>query len=171
MNSTRRRVAMATVIGTTIEWYDFFIYGTAAGLVFSQLFFAPAGAEIGLLLSFATVGISFVFRPLGAFLAGHFGDRIGRRAMLVLTLVLMGGATSLIGLLPTYETAVVQSTGNVLSVGAYLLGMFVVAVVATLLLRDRPGVDLGVDNQAEQEAGATVLGARRELGTVHGVAS
>jgi hypothetical protein len=59
----------------------------------------------------------------------------------------------------------VQSTGNVLSVGAYLLGMFVVAVVATLLLRDRPGIDLGVDNQAEQEAGATVLGARRELGT------
>jgi MFS family permease len=103
--ATQRRVAMATVVGTTIEWYDFFIYGTAAGLVFSQLFFAPAGAEIGLLLSFATVGISFVFRPLGAFLAGHFGDRIGRRAMLVLTLLLMGGATSLIGLLPTYETA------------------------------------------------------------------
>ncbi|MBB3053173.1 MFS family permease [Prauserella isguenensis] len=100
-----RRVAFATVIGTTIEWYDFFIYGTAAGLVFSQLFFAPAGSEIGLLLSFATVGISFVFRPLGAFLAGHFGDRIGRRAMLVITLVMMGGATALIGLLPTYENA------------------------------------------------------------------
>ena len=103
--ATQRRVAMATIVGTTIEWYDFFIYSTAAGLVFSQVFFAPAGAELGLLLSFATVGISFVFRPLGAVLAGHFGDRIGRRAMLVLTLLLMGGATSLIGLLPTYETA------------------------------------------------------------------
>ncbi|MBY4274891.1 MHS family MFS transporter [Rhodococcus fascians] len=103
--ANQRRVAMATVVGTTIEWYDFFIYSTAAGLVFSQVFFAPAGTELGLLLSFATVGISFVFRPFGAVLAGHFGDRIGRRAMLVLTLLLMGGATSLIGLLPTYETA------------------------------------------------------------------
>ncbi|HLU54145.1 MAG TPA: MFS transporter [Pseudonocardia sp.] len=103
--ATNRRVAMATMIGTTIEWYDFFIYGTAAGLVFSQLFFAPAGPRIGLLLAFATVGISFVFRPLGAVLAGNLGDRYGRRAMLVLTLLLMGGATSLIGLLPTYETA------------------------------------------------------------------
>jgi MFS family permease len=103
--ANQRRVALATVVGTTIEWYDFFIYATAAGLVFSQLFFAPAGGEIGLLLSFATVGISFFFRPLGAFLAGHFGDRIGRRAMLVFTLLLMGAATSLIGLLPTYETA------------------------------------------------------------------
>src|SRR5690606_7088841 len=103
--ATNRRVAMATMIGTTIEWYDFFIYGTAAGLVFSQLFFAPAGPRIGLLLAFATVGISFVFRPLGAVLAGNLGERYGRRAMLVLTLLLMGGATSLIGLLPTYETA------------------------------------------------------------------
>jgi len=91
--ATNRRVAMATMIGTTIEWYDFFIYGTAAGLVFSQLFFAPAGPRIGLLLAFATVGISFVFRPLGAVLAGNLGDRYGRRAMLVLTLLLMGGAT------------------------------------------------------------------------------
>ncbi|WP_432511496.1 MFS transporter [Kineococcus sp. SYSU DK001] len=103
--ATRRRVAVATLVGTTIEWYDFFIYGTAAGLVFSKVFFAPAGPQVGLLLSFATVGVSFLFRPLGAFLAGHFGDRIGRRAVLVLTLVLMGGATALIGLLPTYATA------------------------------------------------------------------
>ncbi|WP_432534642.1 MFS transporter [Kineococcus arenarius] len=101
----RRRIAMATLVGTTIEWYDFFIYGTAAGLVFAQAFFAPAGERIGLLLAFATVGVSFLFRPLGAFLAGHFGDRIGRRAVLVLTLVLMGGATTLIGVLPTYDSA------------------------------------------------------------------
>jgi MFS family permease len=101
--STQRRVALATIIGTTIEWYDYFIYATGAALVFAQLFFKPAGENIALLLSFATVGISFLFRPLGAFLAGHFGDLIGRRAMLVLTLILMGGATTLIGALPTYS--------------------------------------------------------------------
>jgi MFS family permease len=103
--SIQRRVAVATIIGTTVEWYDFFIYATAAGLVFADLFFRPAGAKIGLLMSFGSVGISFLFRPLGAFLAGHFGDRLGRRAMLVLTLLLMGCATTLIGVLPTYATA------------------------------------------------------------------
>ncbi|MGN6404725.1 MFS transporter [Sinomonas sp.] len=101
--TTQRRVALATIIGTTIEWYDYFIYATGAALVFAELFFKPAGENIALLLSFATVGISFLFRPLGAFLAGHFGDIIGRRAMLVLTLILMGGATTLIGALPTYS--------------------------------------------------------------------
>ena len=100
--ASQRRIAFATIIGTTIEWYDFFIYATSAGLVFAQLFFQPAGKEIALLLSFATVGISFLFRPLGAFLAGHFGDVIGRRAMLVVTLILMGAATTLIGALPTF---------------------------------------------------------------------
>ncbi|KUM29542.1 MFS transporter [Arthrobacter sp. EpRS66] len=103
--ANQRRVAFATVIGTTVEWYDFFIYATAAGLVFSKLFFEPAGQEIALLISFASVGLSFLFRPLGAFLAGHFGDKIGRRAMLVLTLALMGASTTLIGVLPTYDTA------------------------------------------------------------------
>jgi MFS family permease len=98
-----RRVAMATVIGTTIEWYDFFLYASAAGLVFAHLFFAPAGPQIAILLSFASVGVSFLFRPFGAFLAGHFGDKIGRKTMLVVTLILMGSATMLIGVLPTYE--------------------------------------------------------------------
>jgi MFS family permease len=97
-----RRVAFATVIGTTIEWYDFFLYASAAGLVFGALFFAPAGPEFATILSFATVGVSFLFRPLGAFLAGHYGDKIGRKAMLVITLILMGAATTLIGVLPTY---------------------------------------------------------------------
>ena len=100
-----RRVALATLIGTTVEWYDFFIYATAAGLVFSTLFFEPAGKEIATLISFASVGLSFLFRPLGAFLAGHYGDKIGRKAMLVITLLLMGTATTLIGVLPTYATA------------------------------------------------------------------
>jgi MFS family permease len=99
----RRRVVFATVIGTTVEWYDFFIYAFAAGLVFGQVFFAGLG-ENSLLLSFATVGVSFLFRPLGAFLAGHLGDRYGRKVILMVTLILMGLATSLIGLLPTYAT-------------------------------------------------------------------
>ncbi|WP_396668712.1 MFS transporter [Microbacterium sp. R86528] len=101
-SADRRRVVFATVVGTTVEWYDFFIYAAAAGLVFSQIFFEPLGAQAALLLSFATVGLSFLFRPLGAFLAGHFGDKYGRRVVLVFTLVLMGGATTLVGLLPTY---------------------------------------------------------------------
>ncbi|MEU4362615.1 MFS transporter [Promicromonospora sp. NPDC023987] len=100
--TSQRRIAFATIIGTTIEWYDFFIYATSAGLVFAQLFFQPAGEDVALLLSLATVGISFLFRPLGAFLAGHFGDIIGRRTMLVSTLVLMGAATTLIGVLPAF---------------------------------------------------------------------
>ena len=100
--SDRRRVVFATVVGTTVEWYDFFIYAQAAGLVFGTLFFAPAGEGMGTILSFLTVGISFLFRPLGAFLAGHFGDKYGRRIVLVVTLVLMGVATTLVGLLPTY---------------------------------------------------------------------
>ncbi|WP_156760108.1 MFS transporter [Microbacterium karelineae] len=101
--SERRRVVAATVIGTTIEWYDFFIFAAAAGLVFGQLYFAPAGSAAATLLAFATVGVSFLFRPLGAFLAGSLGDRYGRRIVLTFTLVLMGAATTLVGLLPTYE--------------------------------------------------------------------
>ncbi|GAA3593961.1 MFS transporter [Klugiella xanthotipulae] len=97
-----RRVAVATVVGTTIEWYDFFLYANAAGLVFAQLYFEPAGPQLAILLSFGSVGVSFLFRPLGAFLAGHFGDILGRKAMLVITLILMGASTVLIGVLPTY---------------------------------------------------------------------
>ncbi|WP_127819329.1 MFS transporter [Microbacterium sp. CPCC 204701] len=98
----RRRVVFATVVGTTVEWYDFFIYATAVGLVFGELFFAPLGANSAL-IAFATVGVSFLFRPLGAFLAGHFGDKYGRKVVLMWTLILMGAATALIGVLPTYE--------------------------------------------------------------------
>lgn len=103
--TSQRRVAFATIAGTTVEWYDFMIYAQAAGLVFTRLMFEPAGERFALILSFASVGISFLFRPLGAFLAGHFGERVGRRAVLVATLLLMGVATTLIGLLPTYATA------------------------------------------------------------------
>lgn len=99
----RNKVLGAVVVGTMIEWYDFFIYAFMANLVFAQLFFAPAGESIGPLVALASIGISFLFRPLGAFLAGHFGDKLGRRPMLVLTLLLMGVATTLVGALPTYE--------------------------------------------------------------------
>ncbi|GEK87043.1 MFS transporter [Microbacterium aerolatum] len=98
----RRRVVFATVVGTTVEWYDFFIYATAVGLVFGQLFFSALGTNT-VILGFATVGISFLFRPLGAFLAGHFGDKLGRKRVLMWTLILMGAATALIGVLPTAE--------------------------------------------------------------------
>lgn len=98
----RRRVVVATVVGTTVEWYDFFIYAFAAGVVFANLFFEPMGPDFAQIVSFFSVGVSFLFRPLGAFLAGHFGDKIGRRPMLVITLLLMGVATTLVGLLPTH---------------------------------------------------------------------
>jgi MFS family permease len=101
-SADRRRVVFATVVGTTVEWYDFFIYATAVGLVFGQLFFAPLGANSAL-IAFATVGVSFLFRPLGAFLAGHLGDKLGRKLVLMWTLILMGLATALIGVLPTYD--------------------------------------------------------------------
>lgn len=104
MTKDEKKVAYATIVGTTVEWYDFFIYAAAAGLIFKDLFFAPAGNTLGTILAFATVGISFLFRPLGAFLAGYLGDRYGRRIVLVTTLVLMGIATTCIGLLPTYAS-------------------------------------------------------------------
>ncbi|PRI10829.1 MFS transporter [Leucobacter massiliensis] len=100
----RKRVVFATVVGTTVEWYDFFIYAQGAAFVFAALYFEPAGPAIAQILAFFTVGISFLFRPLGAFLAGHFGDKYGRRVVLMWTLILMGAATTLVGLLPTYAT-------------------------------------------------------------------
>jgi MFS transporter, MHS family, shikimate and dehydroshikimate transport protein len=98
-----RKVSLASFIGTTIEWYDYFLYGTAAALVFNQLFFPNVEPLIGTLSAFATFAVGFVARPLGGAIFGHYGDRIGRKAMLVLTLLMMGIATFLIGLLPTYE--------------------------------------------------------------------
>ena len=105
MTAEERKVVASTMAGTTIEWYDFFIYAQAAGLVFAPLFFEPAsGASSGVatIFSLATIGISFLFRPLGAIVAGQLGDKLGRKKMLVFTLMLMGTATVLIGVLPTY---------------------------------------------------------------------
>jgi metabolite-proton symporter len=95
-------VAVGSFVGTTIEWYDFFLYGTAAALVFSPLFFPEISPAIGLIASFATYAVGFLARPLGALVGGHVGDRIGRKAMLVASLMIMGVATTLIGVLPTY---------------------------------------------------------------------
>lgn len=240
--SDRRRVVFATVVGTTVEWYDVFLYASAAGLVFGQLFFAPAGPGIAQILWFLTVGLSFLFRPLGAFLAGHLGDKYGRRVVLRLTLTLMGVSTTLIGVLPTYDVIgvaapllliflrvlqgisaggewgaavlmavehapkakrglfgaspqlgtplglllasgmlglmaliapgdaflawgwrvpfllsfvlilVVEATGGTTAVTWYLAGMTVIGLLATLLLRDRSGIPLGPDHEAEQTA-------------------
>lgn len=100
----RRRVAAATTIGTAIEWYDYFLYAAVAGLVFNHVMFGQLDGGLATIVSFLTVGLSFLFRPLGAFLAGHYGDKLGRRTVLMVTLFAMGGATTLIGLLPTYET-------------------------------------------------------------------
>ena len=100
-----RRVAAASLIGTTIEWYDFFLYGTAAALIFNQLFFPSFSPLAGTLAAYATFAIGFIARPLGGILFGHFGDRIGRKRMLVMSLMIMGAATTAIGVLPTYSQA------------------------------------------------------------------
>lgn len=99
----RRRVLTGTLVGTVIEWYDFFIYALAANIVFAQLFFAPAGEEYQRIFSLVTIGLSFLFRPLGAAIAGRLGDRFGRKPLLVITLIMMGIATTTMGLLPTYD--------------------------------------------------------------------
>lgn len=102
--ASMRKVVAASAIGTTIEWYDFLIYATAASLVLNTLFFPTHDPLVGKLLSIGTIGVGFFARPLGAIILSHFGDRLGRKSMLILTLVSMGIATMLIGLLPTYET-------------------------------------------------------------------
>src|SRR6476661_8497939 len=99
-----RRALVAGTVGTAIEWYDFFLYGTAAALVFPKLFFPGASPYIGALASFATYAVGFAARPVGAAIFGHFGDRVGRKATLITTLLLMGIASALIGLLPGYDS-------------------------------------------------------------------
>ncbi|WP_343930887.1 MFS transporter [Tsukamurella strandjordii] len=98
----RRRVALASFVGTSVEWYDFYLYGTASALILGPLFFPSASPAGGVLAAFATYAVGFLARPLGGAIAGHLGDRIGRKRVLVASLVLMGLATSAIGLLPGY---------------------------------------------------------------------
>lgn len=98
-----RRVVFASLIGATIEWYDFFLYGVIAGIVFNQLYFPSHDPLVSMVLAYATFAVGFVARPLGGIVFGHFGDKLGRKQMLVLTILIMGVATVLIGVLPTYE--------------------------------------------------------------------
>ena len=121
----RRRAVLASTVGTTIEWYDFFLYGTAAALIFPKLFFHGSSPYMGVLASFATLFVGFAARPVGAAIFGHYGDRVGRKATLVITLVMMGVATFLIGVLPGHST----------------IGVF--APVLLVLLRVVQGIGVG----------------------------
>lgn len=112
-HTSMMRVTLASLFGTTLEFYDHFIFGTASALIFPHVFFANMSSNLALLLSLATYGIAFLARPIGAVIFGHFGDRIGRKNILVLALLIMGGSTFLIGCLPDYTIAG--------SLGAYLL--------------------------------------------------
>lgn len=120
-----RRVVMASVIGATIEWYDFFLYGVVAGIVFNKLYFPSSDALVSTMLAYGTFAAGFLSRPLGGVIFGHFGDKIGRKSMLILTLTIMGVSTFLIGLLPTYA-----------QIGVW-------APIGLLLLRILQGIGLG----------------------------
>ena len=122
---TIRRVVASALVGATIEWYDFFLYGVVAGIVFNKLYFPASDPVVATLLAYTTFAVGFVTRPLGGILFGHFGDKLGRKSMLILTLMIMGVATFLIGLVPTYE-----------SIGVW-------APIALLLLRVAQGIGLG----------------------------
>ena len=101
---TRRRAFTASLVGTSLEWYDYFIFASAAALVFNKLFFPSFDPLTGTLLSLATFTAGFVVRPLGAMVFGHFGDRVGRKQALTISLLIVGASTFLIGVLPTYAT-------------------------------------------------------------------
>lgn len=102
-NRKMRRIAIASGTGTVIEYYDFFVFATAAALIFPKVFFPALGSAAGVVASFATLGVAFVARPVGSVLFGHFGDRLGRKRTLVTTLLIMGLATVLVGVMPTAE--------------------------------------------------------------------
>lgn len=139
------RVVLASLIGTTIEWYDFFIYGTAAALIFNRLFFPTYDPLTGTLLAFATYAVGFLARPVGGVVFGHFGDCIGRKKLLMLSLALMGSATTAIGFLPTYAS--VEAFAPVALVGLRLIQGFAVGgewggavlLIAEYSPRDRRG--------------------------------
>jgi len=120
-----KRVVFASLIGATVEWYDFFLYGTVAGIVFSKLYFPTGDVFVSTMLAYTTFAVGFIARPLGGVIFGHFGDRIGRKSMLIMTLMIMGIATLLIGLVPTYD-----------QIGVW-------APIALLILRVLQGLGLG----------------------------
>ena len=99
-----RKVVIASLLGATIEWYDFFLYGVVAGIVFNKLYFPTADPFIGTIMAYSTFAIGYLARPLGGFIFGHYGDKLGRKRMLILTMLIMGIATMGIGLVPTYAS-------------------------------------------------------------------
>src|SRR4051794_21573384 len=101
--SVRLRALFSSAIGSAVEWYDYFLYGTMAGIIFGPLFFPSTKPGVSLMLSFASFALAFVVRPIGGIVFSHIGDRIGRKKTLVMTLSIMGGATVAMGLLPTYQ--------------------------------------------------------------------
>ena len=102
LKSSMRKVAITALAGTSIEWYDFFLYGAAAALIFPTAFFGEATPSTALILSLLTFAAGFIARPIGGIIFGHYGDRVGRKKTLVMALILMGVSSTLIGLLPTY---------------------------------------------------------------------
>jgi MFS transporter, MHS family, shikimate and dehydroshikimate transport protein len=149
-----KRIVLSSIIGTAVEWYDFLIYGIASALVFNKLFFPLSDPALGTIAAFGTYGVGFFARPLGAAIFGHFGDRVGRKAMLAITIVIMGLGTFLIGLLPTYG-----------QIG-------VAAPIALVVLRLLQGIGLGgewggavlmvVENASTRNRG--LLGSMVQLG-------
>src|ERR1700754_2964546 len=99
-----RKAALGSFVGAVVDWYDFLLYGIVAALIFNKAFFPQVSPAMGTLAAFGTFGVGFLFRPLGGFVFGHYGDRIGRKRMLVLTVMMMGLSTALIGLLPTFAS-------------------------------------------------------------------
>ena len=140
-----RRVVVASLIGATVEWYDFFLYGVVAGIVFNQLYFPAGDPVVATLLAYTTFAVGFVTRPLGGIIFGHFGDRLGRKSMLVLTLMIMGIATFLIGLVPTYAQ----------------IGIW--APITLLLLRVLQGIGLGGDERRAPRRRRRQRGPRERL--------
>jgi MFS family permease len=130
--ASMRTVVAASAVGTTIEWYDFLIYGTAASLVLNKLFFPTTNPLTGTLLSIGTIGVGFFARPIGAIILSHFGDRLGRKSMLILTLVSMGVATTIVGLLPAYSS--IGIAAPILLVLCRLVQGIAVGCVAAILL-------------------------------------
>src|SRR3954471_17713690 len=102
--SVRLRALFSSTIGSAVEWYDYFLYGTMAGIIFGPLFFPSDNPGVSLMLSFASFALAFVVRPIGGVIFSHIGDRVGRKKTLIATLSLMGGSTVLMGLLPTYAS-------------------------------------------------------------------
>jgi MFS family permease len=127
-----RRALLASTVGTTIEWYDFLLYGTVTGLVFGKLFFPESTPLIGVLQAFGVFFIGFVGRPIGAAIFGHFGDRIGRKATLIVTLLVTGIATFCVGLVPSYD-----------SIGVW-------GAVLLTFIRLVQGIGVGEDQQASR---------------------